>query len=196
MRTVLSSLKTSPVHLPNLIELTLDMVGLHEPLRQYIEVPHLKNLTLKSLVHASPNPNIRALVPSLCDVSFFRSIPELEYLFISDMTGIDEPLVDSLRLYSFLQRLTIEMSPIDKLLPSLREDLKDGAFLPQLMHLAIQRSWKSGIGMDFNNFCKLVRAERPNVDVQGNDVFCPVHEYSDEESSALSSLASEDTEDN
>ncbi|PVF94866.1 hypothetical protein CPB86DRAFT_625974 [Serendipita vermifera] len=155
---------TSAVHLPNLTELTLETVGLCAPLRRYIEAPQLKDLTLDYVVYISSNP----IVPPLCDALFFQSIPQLEYLFISEVTGFDEPLADTLRYYSLLEMMIIEFCHVNKLIPALSGGLQDGSFLPKLVHTSIRNSWISENGTSYCDFRELIRTQRPGLHIEGN----------------------------
>jgi hypothetical protein len=164
-----STLQTClPFCLPNLTKLELEEMALRGPLRQYFEFPKLKDLTLIFVYYAPLHTDIHDLVPPLFDRLFFQGTPKLEMLHIGDMFTMDEPLVGSLHLCSYLQNLTIKGSDLEEFISSFCVAIQDRKLFPSLAQVSIDDSWPVNAGMSYVEFIEHSQAERPGLDIQGN----------------------------
>ncbi|PVF94874.1 hypothetical protein CPB86DRAFT_626026 [Serendipita vermifera] len=189
-RPVLGFLPSLPHHLPNLTNLTLANLGLCAPLRRYLEVPLLKRLKIIAIIYISSINDPLEQVPSLIDKPFLENIPELEDLSIGHLIDIDGPLVTSIWLCSALQKLSISTSPLERFIPSFSENIKGEGFLPRLSYIFIMGSWCPEIDMNFTAFREQVRAERPSLEVYGDD---DLYTYFDSDSGSDSDTSNSDT---
>jgi hypothetical protein len=150
--------------MPNLVTLQLGDSCIDGSLPCYITSPNLKNLYLWNLNTRVGNSRSQILA----DEVFFQGIPNLEYLFLSQME-VDTPFCFNLQNCPSLREICIGTCFIADFVPSFIEILMNGTSLSSLTNMVIDSSWPSEMGLSFMDFARICARHRPGMCVSGNE---------------------------
>ncbi|PVG01790.1 hypothetical protein CPB86DRAFT_58140 [Serendipita vermifera] len=170
---------TDQVHsLPHLTNLHIEDTVTHGPFHNYILCPKLKTLHLCNVDYSpeymwnfeAKNEPFSVPKPTLHPGMWTsQDYPNLETFSLSWMTIdkslIDESLVDYLRKYSRLQRLTLHDVATNFFFAFFAEYLDYDRFLPYLSRIDISRSWPQDFDMNCNEFIDICGAKRPCLQI-------------------------------
>ncbi|PVG01759.1 hypothetical protein CPB86DRAFT_794771 [Serendipita vermifera] len=165
------SLQHGRRNMANLNTLKLSYTAIDGYLRQYLNLPNLKNLYMegiwfsKSLLAEEGQP---APVDPLSDERFFQGMPRLERLSLSSLST-NNPFGASLQNCQLLRELLVHYCSIDDFVSSFADSLTNSAKFPSLTNLRIDSSWPNECTTSFLEFATTCASRRQRLAISGNE---------------------------
>jgi hypothetical protein len=179
-----------PQYLPELRVLELQGVVFDGRVRDYLRCPKLVELSYRCSegkfvddTTERKQHHYRDLVQDLFDESFFRGVPNLEYLFLHGLT-LDAVLADFLKSCPLLHTMIVEDCQMKEFILSFASYIGDEKPFPSLKVLRIDDSWPMKFNTLYQEFHEYCRIKRSQLWITGNErieiVYPPVSPFSDD----------------